>query len=146
MTREPTEHDFTNGYWSHNIDILNWDREKKEGRAVCWVTPGLKNGDIVIVKSERGTMRLIASDVEWQSNVNDMYIFTIKPEGMPEEDDEGEWVCKVRRYGGGTSILDVASTKAQAQALADEFNTQYQTDNYYIERYDPERHAYSRHG
>ena len=72
--------------------------------------------------------------------------FTIKPEGMPKEDDEGEWVCKVRRNGGGTSILDIASTKAKAQALADEFNTQYQTDNYYIEPYDPERHAYSRHG
>lgn len=146
MTREPTEHDFTNGYWSHKIDILNWDREKKEGRAVCWVTPGLKNGDVVIVKSERGTMRLIASDVVWRSNVEDMYIFTIKPEVMPEEDDEGEWVCKVRRNGGGTSILDVVSTKAKAQALADEFNTQYQTDNYYIEPYEEKRHAYSRHG
>lgn len=138
------QHDFTNSRWGHNINILSWDKTARTGRATCWVTPGLRNGDIVIVKSERGSMRLVSSDVSKAPNVDDMYIFTISEPGAPE--DEGSWVCKVRRNGGGTSIIDVASTKEKAQALADEFNTQYQTDNYYIERYDEEAHAYSRHG
>ena len=139
-----TEHDFTNGRWGHNINILNWDREKREGRAACWVTPGLRAGDIVIVKSEHGSMRMVAKDVSKAPNVTDMYFFTFHPAGEPEA--EGQWVTKVRRNGGGTSILDVASTKEKAQALADEFNEQYQTDNYFIEKYDEERHAHSRHG
>lgn len=57
-----------------------------------------------------------------------------------------EWVTKVRRGNGGTSILDVASSKEKAQALADEFNAQFQTDTYFIEKYDEKIHAYSRHG
>lgn len=60
--------------------------------------------------------------------------------------NEGSWITKVRRDNGGFSILDVASTKEKAQALADEFNTQFQTDTYYIEKYDEKAHAYSRHG
>lgn len=151
MTKTSNEHDFTNPRWGHNLDILNWDTEAKTGRAACWVTPGLKEGDIVIVKSHRGSMRLVATNVKWQSNVGDMYIFDISlPENEqdPESrsDDEGSWVCKVRRNGGGTSILDVASTKEKAQALADEFNTQYQTDNYFIEPYNEALHAHSRNG
>lgn len=151
MTKTSNEHDFTNPRWGHNLDILNWDTEAKKGRAACWVTPGLKEGDIVIVKSHRGSMRLVATNVKWQSNVGDMYIFDISlPENEQEpesrSDDEGSWACKVRRNGGGTSILDVASTKEKAQALADEFNTQFQTDAYFIEPYDEALHAYSRHG
>lgn len=144
-TMTTNEHDFTNPHWGHNIDILNWDREARNGRAVCWVTPGLRNGDIVIVKSERGSMRLQASNVSKAPSVDDMYFFDIGEISVSQE-DEGLWVTKVRRYGGGSSILDVASTKDKAQALADEFNQQYQTDNYYIEKYDEAHHAYSRHG
>lgn len=148
MTKK-SEHDFT-GYslFGHNINILHWDRDRKTGRAACWITPGLREGDIVIVRSEQGSMRLVATEVRKAPNVDDMYLFEISVED-PEEtkpEDEGQWVTKVRRNGGGTSILDVASTKAQAQALADEFNEQYQTDNYYIEKYDEALHAYSRHG
>lgn len=140
-----TEHDFTNGTWGHNINILNWDREKREGRAACWVTPGIRSGDTVLVKSERGVMRLEVADVSKAPNVDDMYFFTMRePQG--DAQDEGQWVCKVRRNGGGTSILDVASTKEKAQALADEFNFQYQTDNYYIEPYNEALHAHSRNG
>lgn len=143
MTKS-NEHDFTNGTWGHNINILNWDKEARNGRACCWVTPGLREGDIVIVKSERGSMRLMATDVSKAPNVDDMYFFTISEPGA--EEDEGPWAFKVRRNGGGTSILDIASTKAKAQALADEFNAQYQTDNYYIEKYDESIHSHSRNG
>jgi hypothetical protein len=90
-------------------------------------------------------MRLAVSNVSKAPNVDDMYFFDISQSTVAPE-DEGAWVTKVRRNGGGTSILDVASTKAKAQALADEFNEQYQTDNYYIEKYDERLHAYSRHG
>lgn len=139
------EIDFTSGYWGHNLNIMRWDKEARKGRAACWVTPGLREGDIVIVKSENGSMKLLATDVQWQSNVDDMYIFTITPlEVAPEKEEQ--WVTKVKRGGGGTSILDVASTKEKAQALADEFNAQFQTDAYFIEKYDEKAHAYSRHG
>ena len=62
-----------------------------------------------------------------------------------EHDFTNLWVAKVKRYDGGYSVLDV-TTKEKAQALVDEFNEQYQTDNYYIEKYDEALHAYSRHG
>lgn len=140
-----TEHDFTVSSWGHNINILNWDTDAHSGRAVCWVSRGLRNGDIVIVKSKNGSMRLVVSDVSKAPNVDDMYFFSILPEAAAPE-DQGQWVCKVRRNGGGYSILDVASTKEKAQALADEFNEQYQTDNYYIEPYREELHAHSRNG
>lgn len=55
--------------------------------------------------------------------------------GMKKMKTDEVWLTKVRRYGGGTSILDMNDTKEKAQALADEFNQTYQTDNYYVERY-----------
>ena len=57
---------------------------------------------------------------------------------------DGDWVTKVKRNGGGYSILNI-SDKETAQQLADEFNAQYQTDSYYIEPY-KEQDAYSHHG
>lgn len=44
-------------------------------------------------------------------------------------------VVKVKRYGGGYSVIDIASDKETAEALAKEFNDQYQTDTYYVEPY-----------
>lgn len=64
---------------------------------------------------------------------------------MTMTSDSDLWVAKVRRYDGGYSVLDVTN-KDDAQKLVDEFNEQYQTDNYYIEPYDKEKHAYSRDG
>jgi predicted RNase H-like nuclease (RuvC/YqgF family) len=137
------EHDFTHGRWGHNINILNWDKTARKGKAACWVVSGLKNGDIVLVRSENGSMKLRASEVVKAPNVDDMYIFTVSE--ISETTEEDLWVTKVKRRDGGYSILEVASEE-KAQALADEFNEQHQTDNYYIEKYDKGRHAYSRHG
>jgi len=64
---------------------------------------------------------------------------------MADEEKPEYWVTKVRRHDDGTSILDI-SEKDKAQELADEFNTNYQTDNYFIEPYREELHAYSRNG
>lgn len=141
------EHDFTVSSWGHNINILNWDKTERKGRAACWVTPGLRDGDIVIVKSEKGSMRLVASNVTRAPNVSDMYFFDMVPEELESRsDEEGMFVTMVRRYGGGTSIIDVATSFSKAKALADEFNEQYQTDNYYVEPYKEELHAHSRNG
>ena len=63
----------------------------------------------------------------------------------PNEGHEGDWVTKVRRNGGGYSILNI-SDKEKAEKLANDMNEAYQTDNYYVEPYEPEKHAYSRHG
>lgn len=73
------EHDFTQNAWGHNLNITGWDSAERRGKAVCWVTPGLRNGDIVIVRSENGTMRLEAFDVESVFGVDDMYRFAIRP-------------------------------------------------------------------
>lgn len=148
MTKnEPREHDFSTTYWSHNINITKWDTDARVGRATCWVTPGLRDGDIVVVKSEQGLMRLVVSDVKKQLGVDDMYIFSIKPEAsVPVDEEEEPWITKVRRETGGSSIIDIASSKEKAQELADEFNAQFQTDAYYIQKYDEKLHAYSRHG
>lgn len=62
-----------------------------------------------------------------------------------KEEKPDYYAVKVHRNGGGTSILDI-SEKDKAQTLADEFNEQYQTDNYYIEPYVEGLHAHSRNG
>jgi len=145
MTQK-SEHDFRNSIWGHSLNILHWDTDAHLGRAACWTSSPVKDGDVVIVKSQRGSMRLVVSDVEWQSNVDDMYIFNIAPEAVEENPVEEElWVTKVRRSTGGSSIIDVVSSKEKAQSLADEFNLQFQTDAYYIQKYDEKLHAYSRH-
>lgn len=139
-----TVHDFTSPRWGHNLEVMHWDKEALSGRAACWVNAKVKDGDILIAKSRLGTIRLVASEVKWHSNIGDMYTMKITPENSVVIDSE-LWVTKVKRNGGGYSILDVLP-KEQAQALADEFNEQYQTDNYFIEKYDEAKHAYSRHG
>ena len=66
---------------------------------------------------------------------------------MTTFDDEQLWVAKVRRNGGGYSVLDV-TTEEKAQALVDEMNTLYQTDNYFVKKYEPKDKydAHSNHG
>ena len=65
---------------------------------------------------------------------------------MTTKSEDESWVTKVRRGPGQTSIIDVCSSKEKAQTLADEFNRDFQTDRYFIEKYDESKHAYSRHG
>lgn len=64
---------------------------------------------------------------------------------MAETEKPEDWVFKVRRNGGGYSILDI-TTKERAEELAAEYNFQYQTDNYYAERYREVIHEDSNHG
>jgi anaerobic selenocysteine-containing dehydrogenase len=71
----PTERDFTNPTWGHNLNITRWDAKTGTGRGACWITPSLKNGDVVRVRSQRGSMRLRVSNVEWVFGVDDMYNF-----------------------------------------------------------------------
>lgn len=51
---------------------------------------------------------------------------------------EEEWLVKVKRYGGGESVIARFSYKPEAQDLADAYNKKYQTDTYYVEKFDPE--------
>lgn len=51
------------------------------------------------------------------------------------------YLLKVRRNGGGESVLGSFPEKSLAQAAADELNTDYQSDNYYVEEYDPVKAA-----
>lgn len=141
---EVKEHDFTQPRWGRNLSILNWNSKEGTGRGCCWTSPvGPRNDDILTVKSEQGSMRLRVSNVTRAIGVDDMYMFDIHRIEVIEE--PGLWVTKVKRKNGAYSIIDVLPKK-DAQALADEFNEEYQTDNYFIEPYDEKKHAYSRHG
>lgn len=46
------------------------------------------------------------------------------------------WLAKLRRYGGGESVMSRHATKHDAQLVVDEWNTQHQTDSAYVEQYD----------
>lgn len=48
--------------------------------------------------------------------------------------DYDEYVVKVRRPGGGYSIIDITN-QSRALRLVDEFNERYQSNNYYYEPY-----------
>jgi hypothetical protein len=72
---EPIERDFTSPTWGHNVSIAKWDAETGAGRGACWITPSLKNGEVIRVRSKLGTMRLRVSNVEWVFGVDDMYNF-----------------------------------------------------------------------
>jgi hypothetical protein len=48
----------------------------------------------------------------------------------------GGWVAKVRRPGGGESVLRGRGTRAEAQAAADAYNEPYQSDDAYVEEWD----------
>lgn len=50
-----------------------------------------------------------------------------------------EWLVKVKRYGGGESIIAREELEWQAEDLAGAYNRKYQTDTYYVEKYDPEK-------
>lgn len=47
------------------------------------------------------------------------------------------WLVKVRRYGGGESVVGKFGTPYSAQAYADSMNEAYHTDSYYVEQYSP---------
>lgn len=49
------------------------------------------------------------------------------------------WLTKVRRYGGGTSVISSWDTKKEAEDHRDGLNSHLQTDAYYCEPYDPEK-------
>lgn len=53
--------------------------------------------------------------------------------GNPED----RWIVKVRRPGGGESVLSEPLGKDAAAAQADALNANYQTDDHYIEKFDP---------
>lgn len=52
------------------------------------------------------------------------------------------WLAKLRRYGGGESILSRHNTHLAAQEVVHDWNTRYQTDSAYVEKYDPFRASF----
>lgn len=44
-----------------------------------------------------------------------------------------EWLAKVKRPGGGESVLGWYATREEAQARVDEYNVPYQSDDAYVE-------------
>lgn len=52
------------------------------------------------------------------------------------------WLAKLKRYGGGESILSRHSTYLAATEVVSDWNTRYQTDAAYVEKYDPLRASF----
>ena len=50
-----------------------------------------------------------------------------------------EFLVKRRHYGGGESVVAWRVTEQAARILAAAKNTEYQTDNYFVEAYDPSK-------
>ena len=46
------------------------------------------------------------------------------------------WLVKVRRYGGGESVIARYEYREAAEQHADDLNRAYQSDNYYVEEFD----------
>ena len=46
------------------------------------------------------------------------------------------WLVKVRRYGGGESVVSRHRFKIEAERNAQQMNEWYQTDRYYVEEFD----------
>lgn len=51
---------------------------------------------------------------------------------------DDKWVVKLTRTGH-ESVVSIANTKEAAQQAADDFNSTYQTDEYYVEEWDDEK-------
>lgn len=47
-----------------------------------------------------------------------------------------KWLVKRRHYGGGDSVVIFNQSEAEARRIAGEKNEEYQTDNYYAEKFD----------
>ena len=48
------------------------------------------------------------------------------------------WLVKVRRYGGGESVVDHYDRREDAEFKAKYMNEGYQTDTYYVEEFNEE--------
>jgi hypothetical protein len=51
------------------------------------------------------------------------------------------WVLKFRSYRGGDSVIWDYDTEDEAKAEADRRNEAYQSDTFYVERWDPEKYG-----
>lgn len=57
----------------------------------------------------------------------------------PDGNDRmNRWYVKVKRYGGGESVIAIRDTKEEADEVADGMNTSYMTDAYYAEPFNPD--------
>ena len=54
-----------------------------------------------------------------------------------------KWAVKIRRNGGGESIIEWHATEESAQEMADLMNADIQSDSYYVEQWD-ERKSWNR--
>lgn len=78
-------HDFTHPTWGHNITIHIYDSHSQKCKGSCWVTPGLKDEDTILINSRAGKMKLRVFNVRWVTSVDDMYNFDAEPiESYPE--------------------------------------------------------------
>ena len=85
-----TEHDVTRPCWGHNVSVDMQDREAGILGGSCWLSPGLKEGDTLILNGTDGPIRFTVYESEWVTAVDDMYHFKAVLEGMPIPKVEAE--------------------------------------------------------
>lgn len=55
-----------------------------------------------------------------------------------------KWLAKVKRYGGGESVVGIFKTRDEACDEVDRCNRDYQSNIYYVEEYDPAKSEWPR--
>lgn len=71
--------DLTNSSWGRNISVSKWNPEEGTGKAAVWLTPAPKVGDIFIIPSQLGTMKVEVTKSEKASwTVDDMFWVWLK--------------------------------------------------------------------
>jgi hypothetical protein len=69
--------DLTAPTWGHNYEMIHWGADDAE--MFVWLTPEPREGDHIVIQGKKGQIRAEITDVEWQSNVDDMYRLTVVP-------------------------------------------------------------------
>lgn len=61
----------------------------------------------------------------------------VSPKNIKQDEDQPKvWYLKIKRYGGGESIIDSFKSEVAAKLAAEDWNRVYQTDTAYHERHD----------
>jgi hypothetical protein len=54
------------------------------------------------------------------------------------------WLAKLKRYGGGESVMSSHSTHLAAQEVVHDWNTRYQSDMAYVELWEEQKDEWPR--
>lgn len=94
------DRELTRPSWGHNVSVYRQDREAGLISGACWITPGLNEGDTLILNGTDGPIRFFVYSAEWVTSVDDMYHFSAVLEGMtvPKGKAEGSVLAGAKSF------------------------------------------------